>query len=170
MNDYYPTLYPSVLPTALGGIGKGPVDVNGNAVQLIYEPLPAAPATFVRGFLGFMGFPFVFPGAYSQAQALATDQYGWIHAPAPNALFPQTNGTCDGVTFDGNPVPYLQNMNHNPIPDGRRQSADARQYRPTAMAVRPEPILIRHGGAFRRGARRYHPCGPIPPCRSMSAP
>ena len=54
--DYYPTLYPGVLPPALGGTGP-PVNAAG---QLLYEPIPAN-----RQALGAMAFPFVFPGAYS---------------------------------------------------------------------------------------------------------
>jgi hypothetical protein len=108
--DYYPTLYPRILPSANNAGGSGPP-----ANQLVFEPNYG---NFTRGFANLLGFPFVFPGAYSVAQQLQLDQYGWIHAPAPSALFPQANGTCEGVTFDGSPLTYLQNLNHNPLDVG----------------------------------------------------
>jgi hypothetical protein len=100
--DYYPTIYPGVFaPTNLAG-------------QLIYEPFyPNVP----RPNLALMGFPFIFPGAYSMAQSLpnATDKAGWIHAPAPVANVPQGGGNGAATSFDSNALGYLQSMNHNPL-------------------------------------------------------
>lgn len=145
--DYYPTIYGSVIPPAGGGIGTtGPVDVNGNAIQLVYEPdyNNVNNDGFVRGFLNLMGFPFVFSGAYSKSQALTggkglppADAVGWIHAPSPYALVPAT-GNCGVVTFDGNPLVYLQNMNQNPIDFGDNL--------PTLSLIASEPLNVGKGG------------------------
>src|SRR5262249_20206578 len=62
-----------------------------------------------------MPFPFVFRGAYSKAQALSTDAYGWIHAPAPYANFNGQNVPFDPNAQNGNALAYLQSMNHNPL-------------------------------------------------------
>jgi hypothetical protein len=109
--DYYPTLYPGVF---------NPLNPNVQGLaawQLIYEPnYPVS-----RGHLGLMGFPFVFPGAYSRAQGLpnAGDKCGWIHAPAPFANVQQPDGTGLATYFDGNnPLSYLQSINHNPLDFG----------------------------------------------------
>jgi prepilin-type N-terminal cleavage/methylation domain-containing protein len=115
--DYYPTLYPGIFPSTAGGIGKGPGN-NGN--QLIFEPNYNS---FSRGFLLdgnsnplAAGFPFVFPGAYSQAQSLSSgQQIGWIHSPAPYSYVPGSGGGCTGTQFDASPLAYLQSLNHNPL-------------------------------------------------------
>jgi len=89
--DYYPSLYAGV-PS-----------------QLIFEP--AFPANIFPAFRGLMGFPWVFPGAYSNPQHLAQDQYGWIHSPSPVAV----DFNHNTYQFDKDPVHYLQFMNHNPL-------------------------------------------------------
>jgi type II secretory pathway pseudopilin PulG len=119
--DYYPTLYPGVF---------SPLNPNQNNWQLTFEPpyLNSLPQFRIQGILGF---PWIFPGAYSRAQSLpnATDKAGWIHAPAPVAnVLQQPPGYAQGsaISFDspvqmsGNffisgPLAYLQNMNHNPL-------------------------------------------------------
>jgi hypothetical protein len=128
--DYYPTLYPGLFAAAAGGTGP-PMSVGG---QLAFEP--PFPPNNAPGFRGLLGFPWIFPGAYSQAQKLttATQVAGWIHAPAPVANVPQGNGSGAEVSFDsavaGLPNPtgalfYLQSMNHNPL--------DIRDNLPTAF-------------------------------------
>jgi type II secretory pathway pseudopilin PulG len=109
--DYYPTLYPGVLPPAMGGSGP-PVNAAG---QLVYESTPVA-----RAFFGTMSFPFVYPGAYSAPQTLMgggtpAAPFGWIHSPNPLAYDPTANGS---VAFDVNPTRYLSLLNHNPIDAG----------------------------------------------------
>jgi prepilin-type N-terminal cleavage/methylation domain-containing protein len=109
--DYYPTLYPgaltpfnSTLPTTA-------------TWQLIFEakyggitPIYRTPA------MNILGFPFVFPGAYSKAQQLATGtKCGWIHAPSPYSLVPVSGGGCTATEFDSSPLGYLTAMNHNPL-------------------------------------------------------
>ena len=64
--------------------------------------------------LGLLAFPYVFPGAYSKAQALSSDAYGWIHAPAPYSV--DTAGNTH--QFDTQPLLYLQYLNHNPVDVG----------------------------------------------------
>jgi hypothetical protein len=93
--DYYPTMYPAVT-------------LAGN--QLIFDPFD--PIGFVRPGLPMMAFPFVYPGAYSRPQVLNLSQYGWIHSPEPLVL---AGGNL--VQFDvlGQALPYLQNLNHNPL-------------------------------------------------------
>ena len=111
--DYYPTLYPGVLPPAigLGGTGGPPANAAG---QLVYEPVPAN-----RPGLGAMAFPFVFPGAYSRPQTLGnppnTSNYGWIHSPDP--VVPIND---NAVQYDqaGQALTYLQNINQNPLDVG----------------------------------------------------
>jgi len=110
--DYYPTLYPGVLPAAVGGTGP-PLNAAG---QLIYEPLAASRPALAQ----VAAFPFVFPGAYSRPQTLGTppntSNYGWIHSPEPDVLY---NG--GPLQFDAQPLGYLgylQNLNHNPIDVG----------------------------------------------------
>ncbi len=108
--DYYPTLYPGVF------IPYNPNLPPTATWHLIFEPtyVNAAPGFRTTGILGF---PFVFPGAYSKAQALSSDAFGWIHAPAPYAIYTNA-GACNLITFDGNPLAYLQNLNHNPVDVG----------------------------------------------------
>ena len=108
MPDYYPTLYPGMLPAALGGSGP-PANLAG---QLIYEPVAANRAAF-----GLMAFPFVFPGAYSRPQVLNNKDAGWIHSPEP--IVADSSGNphqYDGLSPQ--PLLYLQNLNHNPIDGG----------------------------------------------------
>jgi type II secretory pathway pseudopilin PulG len=108
--DYYPTLYPTV---------GSPQDVNGNAIQLLYEPLAAA-----RTALAKMAFPFVYPRAYSLPQVLSAATttwvsnaapYGWIHSPDPQVY---NTATSSNVAFDADPLTYLQLVNHNPLDTG----------------------------------------------------
>ena len=151
--DYYPTLYASLFPNAGGGPAGsiGPVDINGNPIQLVYESdyNNANNDGFVRGFTNLLGFPFVFPGAYSRNQALTggkglppVDAAGWIHAPSPYALVPG-NGNCAVVTFDGSPSVYLQNMNQNPI--------DLGDNLPTLSLLASEPLNVGKGGPTAAG-------------------
>ena len=101
--DYYPTIYAGVTAAQ---------DVKGNTIQLIYEPFYGS---VQRPALGLMGFPFIYPGAYSVAQAVSSSRTGWIHAPSPMANVLQASGNASATQFDTSPLPYLQNMNHNPI-------------------------------------------------------
>jgi prepilin-type N-terminal cleavage/methylation domain-containing protein len=95
--DLYPSLYPGVFsPTNPAG-------------QLIFSLTYKANATAIS----LLAFPYVFPGAYSRAQALKSDAYGWIHAPSPVA-----NSNGQEVEFDVNTIPYLQSLNHNPLDVG----------------------------------------------------
>ena len=66
--------------------------------------------------INLLGFPFVFPGAYSQSQDLPNNTHGyglgWIHSPNPTA----EDSAGNPYQFDGNnPLGYLQNINHNPL-------------------------------------------------------
>ena len=63
-----------------------------------------------RPWRAFLAFPYLFPGAYTQPQQLTADQYGWIHSPSPYA-----NVAGAGVSFESNPIGYLQSLNHNPL-------------------------------------------------------
>ncbi len=74
--------------------------------QLIFSSTYVPNATAIS----LLCFPYVFPGAYSRAQALQSDKYGWIHAPSPVA-----NSNGQEVQFDVNTLPYLQSLNHNPL-------------------------------------------------------
>ena len=113
--DYYPSLYFGLTQTAANG---------GATNQLIYEP--GWPLTRPAASFNTMGFPYVFPGAYSvpQAQSATLQKQnigvGWIHAPSPFANVPQgdANATCAATPFDSNPLAYLQSVNHNPIDVG----------------------------------------------------
>ena len=166
--DYYPTLYPGVFPSSAGGLNKGPVDINGNPIQLIYEPNYN---NFVRGNLGLMGFPFVFQGAYSVPQQVTSDKYGWIHSPSPYAFYTSA-GVCNLIRFEDDPIDYLQNLNHNPLDVGDNLPTVGNtinvQVPNGAKGARPN-WSIKPGGAFRPGARRSHRHGPIRPFRSTSA-
>jgi prepilin-type N-terminal cleavage/methylation domain-containing protein len=106
--DYYPSLYYGVFPSTAGGLSNGPIDQNGNAIQLIYEPNYGS---VTRSYLALMGFPFVYPGAYSVAQTLSSDAYGWIHSPNPLVYLNATTS----YQYDTNAFLYLQNLNHNPL-------------------------------------------------------
>ena len=95
--DLYPTLYPTVFAnTAL-------INAPAYNLNLITQ----------TGALSALAFPFVFPGAYSRAQTVSTDAYGWIHAPSPAA---NVNGSL--VQYDTNPAAYLQALNHHPAEIG----------------------------------------------------
>jgi type II secretory pathway pseudopilin PulG len=87
--DLYPSLYPNVFNT---GLINAP-NYQGNATAI-----------------GLLAFPYIFPGAYSKAQALSNDAYGWIHSPSPYA---NANGTA--VQFDTSGLAYVNNLNHNPL-------------------------------------------------------
>lgn len=84
--DYYPTLYPQVFNTNLinEAAGAPPRTVN-------YDTLP---------------FPFIYPGAYSQAEQ-ATLGVGHIHTMDPQSLMLATQ--------NGSTVSYA---NHSPLPAG----------------------------------------------------
>jgi len=101
--DYYPTLYAGLFNLA------NPLDFE--------PPFPTTLPIYRYPTYNILGFPFVFPGAYSKAQALpvAGDKCGWIHAPAPYALYPQQGGGFNAITFDGDPGDYLRYLNHNPL-------------------------------------------------------
>jgi prepilin-type N-terminal cleavage/methylation domain-containing protein len=110
--DIYPTLYPNI--------------VNNGLSSLIFAPGYQSPSAVA---VNQLGFPYVFPGAYSQAQALPNvgQQVGWIHAPSPYTNVLQASGTASSLTsFDGSlpksslpdALAYLQSMNHNPIDVG----------------------------------------------------
>ncbi len=108
--DLCPTLYSS--PNGNAGVFN-PTNAGG---QLIFAPpltiTPTGTAQIASNpGVGLMAFPYVFPGAYSKAQAVNSDVYGWIHAPSPVA---NANGTTE-AHFDTNTLPYLQNMNQNPL-------------------------------------------------------
>jgi prepilin-type N-terminal cleavage/methylation domain-containing protein len=109
--DLYPSLYPGVIAPASGGTGPPSNSVSGGSNVLVFEPNPNS----TRWGVGFLAFPFVFPGAYSQAQVVSSNALGWIHAPAPLALDP--NGTTT-YQFDTQPNQYLQFLNHNPLDIG----------------------------------------------------
>jgi len=110
--DYYPTLYPGVLPAIVNGTGPP----QNAPSQLIYEPLAASRPSFAL----VAAFPFVFPGAYSRPQTLGTApstssyKYGWIHSPEPIVV----DAGGNPHQFDVAPVLYLQSLNHNPIDVG----------------------------------------------------
>jgi hypothetical protein len=112
--DYYPTLYPGVLPPADNGTGP---PINGGN-QLIFEPLYP---NVVRQAAGIPNFPHVFPGAYSTAQVLSTDAYGWIHSPNPQVNV-GTPLAPVAVPFEGNApwttLDYLHGINHSPLDTG----------------------------------------------------
>jgi prepilin-type N-terminal cleavage/methylation domain-containing protein len=96
-NDNVPDLYPSLYP---GVFSAG----------LLFPP----PNYVQPGAASLLAFPYIFPGAYSQPQNLASGyQLGWIHSPTPSVSNP-------AATFDGpqGPLFYLQNMNHNPLDVG----------------------------------------------------
>ena len=105
-----------------------------------------------------MAFPYVFPGAYSNAAGtLANDQYGWIHSP--DALWPSSQRRRQlDVTFDGKPAGLSPEHQPQPARPGR-QPADPDQ--PPSTATGTE-LTARPGGASRPGARRSRPTGTIP--------
>ncbi len=107
--DLYPSLYPGIFPPRAGGTGPPFDSVRGVGKRLIFEPNFG---NWVRQGLGTMAFPFVFPGAYSKAQAVSNDHYGWIHAPAPYAF--DATGK-NRYQFDLQTALYLHNLNHNPL-------------------------------------------------------
>jgi prepilin-type N-terminal cleavage/methylation domain-containing protein len=104
--DYYPSLYWNLFNGTLG-----------TSAQRIFEtgyPNLSRPANTTT----LMGFPFIFPGAYSSPQIVTSDAYGWIHAPSPFANVPSGGNNCSAVQFDSSPLPYLLSLNHNPLDTG----------------------------------------------------
>ena len=99
--DNVPDFYPSLYPNLFAGTATSPV-------------LVFAPGYQMTAANGLMAFPYVFPGAYSKAQALNTDVYGWIHAPAPYAV----DQAANNYQFDQQPWQYLHYLNHNPLDTG----------------------------------------------------
>ena len=96
----------------------------------------------VRQCLALLAFPYVFPGAYSRAQTLSTDAFGWIHSPNPevyDAVDDVGGSLTRAITLD-----YLRN-----------QSQSARRGRQPAPSRPASPYTRRHGGVFRPGVR---PC------------
>ncbi len=98
--DVYPTLYPNMV-NAVNTLIFVPTSPNLNANYWTSNPG-----------LGMTAFPYIFPGAYSVPQILSnsTTHAGWIHSPTPEA---QIGGSP--FTFDGNPLGYLNALNHNPL-------------------------------------------------------
>ncbi len=90
--DLYPSLYPNVFNT---GLFNAP-GYAGNSTAI-----------------NLLAFPYIFPGAYSKAQALTSDSFGWIHAPSPYA-----NASGTSVQFDMGGLAYLNGLNHNPLDVG----------------------------------------------------
>ncbi len=110
--DYYPTLYSE---TVSNNPPKPPTSVFTNPNTLIFEP-PYGP--LVPNYRNVMAFPYVFPGAYSRPQTLGaapnyTTNYGWIHSPEPIVV--DVNGNPQQYDVAAQTLPYLQNLNHNPI-------------------------------------------------------
>ncbi|MGP0070207.1 MAG: Tfp pilus assembly protein FimT/FimU [Isosphaeraceae bacterium] len=107
--DLYTSLYPTIFsPTNYSGASVG---VN----QLIFAPASSTNTTgntqlLLNPGVSYLAFPYMFPGAYSKAQALSTDAYGWIHAPSPYG-----NSAGTAVQFDTGGLAYLNGMNHNPV-------------------------------------------------------
>jgi prepilin-type N-terminal cleavage/methylation domain-containing protein len=103
--DLYPTFYASSLNT---GLYFAPPLVNGNL------------NTYLVGNTGlpFMAFPYIFPGAYSVPQQISDDRFGLIHSPSPLANVNGQNTSYDPNGPNGNPLAYLNNMNHNPLASG----------------------------------------------------
>ncbi len=107
--DYYTSLYPGMFNYQFGGAG-----------QLVFET-PTNGTYTVRQAQGLLAFPYVFPGAYSRAQFLSTDQIGWIHSPNPQVNV-NSAGVAVAVTYEGNvngtTLDYLRSINHNPLDAG----------------------------------------------------
>jgi hypothetical protein len=79
-----------------------------------------------------LGFPYIFPGAYSTPQVLSKDQFGWIHSPTPVV----TDQAGNTYQFDGAapaPLTYLQNINHNPLDLGDNGSIPDKNATPTGF-------------------------------------
>jgi prepilin-type N-terminal cleavage/methylation domain-containing protein len=100
--DFYPSLYPNVLVT---GLINAPNYLN-------FYTINTGPFQMSSGILGF---PYIYPGAYTHPQILSAAQYGWIHSPSPYANVIQADGNGQGFTFEQNPLGYLTSMNHNPL-------------------------------------------------------
>src|SRR5271157_464514 len=111
--DYYPTLYSE---TVSNNPPNPPTSVFTNPNTLIFEP-PYGP--LVPAHRNLMAFPYVFPGAYSRPQTLGAPpntnntNYGWIHSPEPIVVDALGNPYQYDVANQA--LPYLQNLNHNPI-------------------------------------------------------
>ncbi len=108
--DFYPVMYYNATTGLLNGgfmpgglLNPPPTNTNYN------NPVYATNAPTL------MAFPFKFPGAYSKPQALQSDAAGWIHSPTPTI---QVNPQNTAVTFDTNPVAYVNSLNHNPLETG----------------------------------------------------
>ena len=98
--DNVPDLYPSLYPNIVNNPG------------LVYTYNYPTNGTITQA-ASLLAFPYVFPGAYSKAQALQNDAFGWIHSPTPVANF---NGQL--VHFDTGGLNYLASINHNPLDTG----------------------------------------------------
>jgi prepilin-type N-terminal cleavage/methylation domain-containing protein len=101
--DLYPSLYPNVFTTQPTG-------------SLVFT---SAYNGVVANATALLGFPYVFPGAYTSPQTLSNNNLGyapgWIHSPTPSSQ--DTAGNV--YQFDGNsPFAYLNNLNHNPLDQG----------------------------------------------------
>lgn len=101
--DWYPTLSASAVFDVTGG-GSGQTCGLWNLIDPSRQ--------FTGDYLNlafFQSFPFLYRGAFSQAQNLGTGSpYGWIHSPAPFS----TDGTN---LYSFNQVEYLKYLNHNPM-------------------------------------------------------
>lgn len=117
--DFYPTLYPNLINNA-ATVGLW------NA----FDPTTTAMALVASQQRNSLGFPYVFRGAYTQAQLLGDFSAGWIHAPAPTAVDPADPSVT--YRFDVDPANYLRFLNHNPLdlgdnlptPQSASQNAD----------------------------------------------
>ncbi len=115
--DWYPTLYPHLIEDSVAQIlGAGTPTTLG-----LWNVVKTPDAIYGDGTLysqrGALAFPYVYRGAFSQAQYLGNDtQIGWIHAPAPFSVDPLDSSTAYQYNVD--PVNYLRYLNHNPIDAG----------------------------------------------------
>jgi len=124
VNDFYPSLYPTLFNFVLN---------NNNFPQLIY-----APNYVVSQASPLLAFPYIYPGAYTYPQVVSLDQYGWIHSPSPyitdqaNNQYLAENDRMPSAATPTQPI-YLNNLNHNPLDLGDNLSIPDKNITPTGF-------------------------------------
>jgi hypothetical protein len=132
--DVYPSLYFRVLEDTVGGGGVT------NHLWNVSDPTAIVGNISLFVSLRSLGFPFLYRGAFTQAQDLGNEtRIGWLHAPAPFA----NDGTATDASalhaFNAAPANYVKNLNHNPLDLGDNLPT------PTSTAARSNNLQTYYG-------------------------
>ncbi|WP_337173833.1 prepilin-type N-terminal cleavage/methylation domain-containing protein [Paludisphaera sp.] len=116
--DFYPSLYYRVVADSVAG------GVLTNRLWNVSDQTAIVGNSSLSTRLQSLGFPFIYRGAFSQAQELGNaTNIGWLHGAAPFS----NDGTANDATalhaFNTDTADYVNFLNHNPLDLGDNQPA-----------------------------------------------